>query len=90
DVCDNVFGRSFCALGDGMTSSITSGLQYFRDEFEAHIREARCPLGTTEPRRDIPMLEPQGGAGYAPETGAAQIPAMPARSTAATTAAGQA
>ncbi|HSK22481.1 MAG TPA: NADH-quinone oxidoreductase subunit NuoF [Egicoccus sp.] len=83
DVCDNVFGRSFCALGDGMTSSITSGLQYFREEFEAHIREHRCPLGTTEPRTDIPMLEVHGGAGYAPETGAAQIPAMPARSTVA-------
>jgi NADH-quinone oxidoreductase subunit F len=33
DVCDNVLGRSFCALGDGAVSPITSGIQYFRQEF---------------------------------------------------------
>ncbi|MQA61456.1 MAG: NADH-quinone oxidoreductase subunit NuoF [Actinophytocola sp.] len=35
DVCDNILGRSFCALGDGAVSPITSGIQYFRDEFLA-------------------------------------------------------
>jgi NADH-quinone oxidoreductase subunit F len=35
DVCDNIFGRSFCALGDGAVSPITSGIKYFRDEFLA-------------------------------------------------------
>ena len=35
DLCDNILGRSFCALGDGATSPITSAIQYFRDEFEA-------------------------------------------------------
>ena len=33
DVCDNILGRSFCALGDGATSPITSAIQYFRQEF---------------------------------------------------------
>ena len=33
DVCDNILGRSFCALGDGATSPITSGIKYFRQEF---------------------------------------------------------
>jgi len=33
DVCDNILGRSFCALGDGATSPITSAVQYFRHEF---------------------------------------------------------
>jgi len=33
DICDNILGRSFCALGDGATSPITSGIQYFRQEF---------------------------------------------------------
>ena len=33
DVCDNILGRSFCALGDGATSPITSAIQYFRHEF---------------------------------------------------------
>jgi NADH-quinone oxidoreductase subunit F len=37
DTCDNIFGRAFCALGDGATSPIVSGIQYFRDEFVAHM-----------------------------------------------------
>ncbi len=37
DVCDNILGRAFCALGDGATSTITSGLKLFREEFEAHL-----------------------------------------------------
>ena len=35
DICDNILGRSFCALGDGATSPVTSAVKYFRDEFEA-------------------------------------------------------
>jgi len=35
DVCDNILGRSFCALGDGAVSPITSGIKYFKDEFLA-------------------------------------------------------
>ncbi len=34
DICDNILGRSFCALGDGATSPVTSAVQYFREEFE--------------------------------------------------------
>ena len=33
DIADNIFGKSFCALGDGATSPITSGVKYFRQEF---------------------------------------------------------
>ena len=35
DLCENILGRAFCALGDGATSPISSGIQYFREEFEA-------------------------------------------------------
>src|SRR5690606_24125824 len=31
DICDNILGRAFCALGDGATSPITSAVQYFRE-----------------------------------------------------------
>ena len=48
DTCDNIFGRSFCALGDGATSPIVSGIQYFRDEFIAHYESGGCPFKTTE------------------------------------------
>ncbi len=44
DTCDNIFGRSFCALGDGATSPIVSSIQYFRDEYVAHYELGRCPF----------------------------------------------
>jgi NADH-quinone oxidoreductase subunit F len=48
DICDNILGRSFCALGDGAVSPIQSGVQYFRDEFLALCRanEATNTAGT--------------------------------------------
>jgi NADH-quinone oxidoreductase subunit F len=39
DVCDNILGRSFCALGDGAVSPITSAIKYFRQEFLDLIAE---------------------------------------------------
>ena len=44
DVCDNILGRSFCALGDGATSPITSSVQHFRDEYLAHLTHGGCPF----------------------------------------------
>jgi len=44
DICDNILGRSFCALGDGATSPITSSIQYFRDEYVEHLRHGGCPF----------------------------------------------
>jgi len=43
DACDNIFGRSFCALGDGATSPIKSSLKYFRGEYEQLIERGRMP-----------------------------------------------
>ena len=42
--CDNILGRSFCALGDGATSPITSSIKYFRDEYLAHLSHGGCPF----------------------------------------------
>ncbi len=44
DVSDNILGRSFCALGDGATSPITSSVTYFRDEYVAHLEQGGCPF----------------------------------------------
>ena len=44
DICDNILGRSFCALGDGATSPITSSIQYFRDEYLRHLELGHCPF----------------------------------------------
>ena len=44
DQCDNILGRSFCALGDGAVSPITSSIQYFREEYVAHLEHGGCPF----------------------------------------------
>jgi NADH-quinone oxidoreductase subunit F len=44
DLCDNIMGRSFCALGDGATSPITSSIKYFREEYIAHVTGKGCPF----------------------------------------------
>ncbi len=48
DLCDNIAGRSFCALGDGATSPITSSIKYFRDEYIAHVTGGACPFDATK------------------------------------------
>jgi NADH-quinone oxidoreductase subunit F len=44
DQCDNIAGRSFCALGDGATSPVISSIQHFRDEYLAHLEHGGCPF----------------------------------------------
>jgi len=36
-------GNTFCALAPGAAEPLQSGLKYFREDFERHIREKRCP-----------------------------------------------
>jgi NADH-quinone oxidoreductase subunit F len=40
----NILFKAFCALADGAVSPIQSSLKFFRDEYEAHIAERRCPF----------------------------------------------
>jgi NADH-quinone oxidoreductase subunit F len=44
DICDNILGRAFCALGDGAVSPVVSSIQYFRDEYLEHQKEGGCPF----------------------------------------------
>jgi len=44
DLCDNILGRAFCALGDGATSPITSSIKHFRAEYIAHVEAGQCPF----------------------------------------------
>ncbi len=36
---------SLCALGTSAPNPVLSTLQYFRDEYEAHIKDKKCPAG---------------------------------------------
>ena len=38
-------GFSLCALGRTAANPVMSTIRYFRDEYEAHIRDRRCPAG---------------------------------------------
>jgi NADH-quinone oxidoreductase subunit F len=38
DLCDNIGGRSFCALADGAVACVASAVKYFRGEFEAGFK----------------------------------------------------
>ena len=66
DLCENILGRSFCALGDGATSPISSAIQYFRDEFEDAMHTPAWELFPYE-RSTIFVREPAGAShdGYA-------------------------
>lgn len=44
DLCDNIVGRAFCALGDSVAAPIGSSIKYFRDEYQAHIDGHGCPF----------------------------------------------
>ena len=44
DLCDNIAGRSFCALADGAVAPIISSLKYFRNEYLLHQTNGGCPF----------------------------------------------
>ena len=43
DLSEVLREASLCALGRSAANPVMSTLRYFRDEYEAHIREKRCP-----------------------------------------------
>jgi NADH-quinone oxidoreductase subunit F len=45
DLCDNMMGRTICALADAAVMPAQSFIWKFREEFDRHIAEQRCPFG---------------------------------------------
>ena len=45
ELCHYVKANSLCGLGQTAPNPVLSTLRYFRDEYEAHIKEKRCPAG---------------------------------------------
>jgi NADH-quinone oxidoreductase subunit F len=43
DLCRKIFPATFCSLAPGAIMPVQSGLECFREAFERHIREKRCP-----------------------------------------------
>jgi NADH:ubiquinone oxidoreductase subunit F (NADH-binding) len=42
-LCQQIKATSLCGLGQGAPNPVESTLKFFRDEYEAHIYEKRCP-----------------------------------------------
>ncbi len=72
DIANGIDGRAFCPLGDAASWALRSNVKLFRDEFERHVSEGRCPfegelVGVSgSPARH----EGLGGSGTAPQPGA--------------------
>ncbi len=43
-VANNIGGKTLCPFGDAAIAPALSTVQHFRHEYEAHVREGRCPL----------------------------------------------
>jgi NADH-quinone oxidoreductase subunit F len=41
-ICSNIFGRTFCPLGDGAVMALRGAMKNFREEFQYHIDHKRC------------------------------------------------
>ena len=45
ELCQYIKAGSLCGLGQTAPNPVLSTLHYFRDEYEAHVKEKRCPAG---------------------------------------------
>ena len=45
DLAKTIKSTSLCALGQTAPNPVLSTIRYFRDEYEAHIRDKKCPAG---------------------------------------------
>ena len=49
EMSETIKDGSLCALGSTAPNPVLSTIRYFRDEYDAHIKEKRCPAGVCKP-----------------------------------------
>ncbi|HHY77228.1 MAG TPA: NADH-quinone oxidoreductase subunit NuoF [Clostridiales bacterium] len=47
-LASNIKASALCGLGQTAPNPVLSTLRYFRDEYEAHVKEKRCPAGACQ------------------------------------------
>jgi NADH:ubiquinone oxidoreductase subunit F (NADH-binding)/(2Fe-2S) ferredoxin len=47
-LAQNIKDTSLCGLGQTAPNPVLSTMRYFRDEYEAHVKEHRCPAGVCQ------------------------------------------
>jgi NADH-quinone oxidoreductase subunit F len=45
ELCDLLSWGALCGLGTSAANPVLSTIKYFRDEYDAHIRDKKCPAG---------------------------------------------
>ncbi len=58
ELAEVVKETSLCGLGQSAANPVLSTLRFFRDEYEAHIMESRCPAGVCQGLR-VYDIEPE-------------------------------
>ncbi|MEG0145154.1 MAG: NADH-ubiquinone oxidoreductase-F iron-sulfur binding region domain-containing protein, partial [Clostridia bacterium] len=53
DLADTISSTALCGLGKTAASPVVSTIRSFRSEYEAHIRDKRCPAGACKKLRRI-------------------------------------
>jgi len=49
ELCEMIKDASLCALGKTAPNPVLTTLRYFRDEYETHIKDKKCPAGVCKP-----------------------------------------
>lgn len=53
DLADTISATALCGLGKSAAYPVVSTIKTFRDEYEAHINEKRCPAGSCQKLKQI-------------------------------------
>lgn len=63
ELASNIKETALCGLGQTAPNPVLSTLKYFRDEYEAHIKEKHCPAGVCEKLANYRITELCKGCG---------------------------
>lgn len=58
EMSETILDSSLCALGGTAPNPVLSTIKYFRNEYEAHINEKRCPAKVCKPLIKYTVIEP--------------------------------
>jgi Na+-translocating ferredoxin:NAD+ oxidoreductase RNF subunit RnfB len=56
-LAESIKASALCALGQTAPNPVLSTLHFFRDEYEAHVNEKRCPVGACKEMLDV-VIDP--------------------------------
>jgi NADH:ubiquinone oxidoreductase subunit F (NADH-binding) len=58
DLGEDIKAASLCGLGQTAPNPVISTIRYFRDEYDAHINDKRCPAGVCKALFQYQVVEP--------------------------------